>query len=170
MHIRALRPDDRAEALAAFGRTSERSLYLRFFSPKRGFSERELEFFLNVDFVSHVALAAVLEADGQQMIAGGGRYIVSGPGRAEVAFAVDDSHQNLGIASCLMHHLIVIAREAGIKEFVAEVLAENGPMLKVFKRCGLPLTTRREAGVVHIVLDLSSNGAPIVAGTPEPHP
>lgn len=32
-------------------------------------------------------------------------------------------------------------------------------MLKVFARCGLALTTRREAGVVHVTLDLARGGA-----------
>ena len=39
--------------------------------------------------------------------------------------------------------------------FVAEVLPENLPMLKVFERCGLAMTTRSERGVVHVTLALS---------------
>jgi GNAT superfamily N-acetyltransferase len=159
LQIRAFRPADRAELLAAFERTSEESRYRRFFAPKRAFSEREIEYFLNIDFVNHVALAAVLQGDGKrQLIAGGGRYIVSEPGRAEVAFAVDDPHQKLGIGTRLMRHLVAIAREAGIGELMAEVLSENRPMLKVFERCGLPMTTRHEAGVVHVTLDLLRHG------------
>ena len=38
---------------------------------------------------------------------------------------------------------------------VAEVLPENVPMLKVFERCGLAMTTRSERGVVHVTLALS---------------
>jgi GNAT superfamily N-acetyltransferase len=158
LQIRALRPADRAELLAAFERTGEETRYRRFFAPKRTFSEREIEFFLDVDFVSHVALAAVLEDGERQMIVGGGRYVLSEPGRAEVAFAVDDLHQKLGIGTLLMRHLVAIAREMGIGEFVAEVLPENTPMLKVFQRCGLAMTTRREAGVVHVTLDLTRRG------------
>src|SRR3954468_4814177 len=41
VEIRALRPDDRANLLAAVGRTSSQSLYRRFFAVKRGFMERE---------------------------------------------------------------------------------------------------------------------------------
>ena len=48
--IRALRPDDRADMLAAIGRTSMQSLQRRFFVPKKGFSEREMAFFLDIDF------------------------------------------------------------------------------------------------------------------------
>jgi GNAT superfamily N-acetyltransferase len=154
VEIRALRPADRAGMRAALLRTSEESRYRRFFAPKRSFSEKEIEFYLNVDFVSHVALAAVLEEGGHPEIVGGGRYIVSEPGRAEIAFAVDDPHQGLGIASRLMRHLVGIAREAGIKELVAEVLPDNGAMLKVFERCGLAATTRREGGVVHLTMKL----------------
>src|SRR5580704_14795610 len=98
LQIRALLPSDRTEMLASIGRASKETLYRRFFAPKRGFSEREIEFFLNVDFISHVALAAVLSEGGRQVIVGGARYIVSQPGCAEVAFAIDDPHQKLGIA------------------------------------------------------------------------
>ena len=48
--IRALRPDDRAEMLAAIGHTSMQSLQRRFFVPKKGFSEQEMAYFLNIDF------------------------------------------------------------------------------------------------------------------------
>jgi RimJ/RimL family protein N-acetyltransferase len=154
LQIRALLPSDRAEMLAAVGRFSKEALYRRFFAPKRHFSEREVEFFLNVDFVSHVALAAVLSEDGRQMIVGGARYFVTQPGCAEVAFAVDDPHQKLGIATHLITHLIAIARAAGLEQLVAEVLPENVPMLKVFERCGLAMTTRRDRGVVHVTLAL----------------
>jgi hypothetical protein len=42
-----------------------------------------------------------------------------------------------------------------LEEFLAEVLPDNAPMLKVFERCGLAVTTRRESGVVHVRLALS---------------
>jgi RimJ/RimL family protein N-acetyltransferase len=155
LQIRALRPSDRAEMLAAVQRFSKEALYRRFFAPKRSFSEREIEFYLNVDFKNHVALVAVLSEGGRQMIVGGSRYIVARPGSAEVAFAVDDRHQGLGIATRLIAHLIVLARAAALDDFIAEVLPENTPMLKVFERCGLPMKTRSERGVVHVRLALS---------------
>jgi RimJ/RimL family protein N-acetyltransferase len=155
LQVRALQPSDREEMLAAVGRFSKQTLYRRFFAPKRSFSEREIGFFLNVDFVGHVALVAVLDESGQQVIVGGARYVLAHPGRAEVAFAIDDSHQKLGIATHLINHLTKIARAAGLEAFIAEVLPENVPMLKVFERCGLAMTTRSERGVVHVTLALS---------------
>jgi RimJ/RimL family protein N-acetyltransferase len=156
VEIRALRPDDRASLLAAVSRTSSQSLYRRFFAVKRGFTEQEIVFFSNVDFVSHVALVAVMEEGGQPLIVGGGRYIVVQPGQAEVAFVVVDQYQGQGIGAKLLHHLAVIARDAGLKELVAEVLPDNTSMLKMFERSGLRLGTRREPQGVHITLHLST--------------
>jgi RimJ/RimL family protein N-acetyltransferase len=155
LQIRALLPGDRAEMLASIQRFSKEALYRRFFAPKRSFSEREIEFFLNVDFTNHVALVAVLPEEGRETIVGGARYVVSQPGCAEVAFAVEDRHQKLGIATLLIRHLIEIGRGQGLTEFVAEVLPENMPMLKVFERCGLSMTTRRERGTVQVTLALT---------------
>jgi RimJ/RimL family protein N-acetyltransferase len=152
--IRALKPADRAAMLEAVAGMSEAALYRRFFAPKRSFSEKEIEYYLNVDFVNHVALVAVVDDAAGPVLAGGARYIVTAPGRAEVAFSVDDAHQGQGIASAVMRHLAGIARAAGLKALNAEVLPENAPMLKVFERCGLAMTTRREAGVVHVALAL----------------
>ena len=135
VEIRALRPDDRAELIAAVDRASSQSLYRRFFGAKRSFTEKEIDFFLNVDFVSHVALVAVLDEGGRSAIVGGGRYIVLQPGTAEVAFVVIDQRQGQGIGGALMKHLAAIARQAGLKEFVAEVLPRtsrcSGSSIKV---------------------------------------
>jgi RimJ/RimL family protein N-acetyltransferase len=154
VEIRALRPTDLPGLRESAKRMSPETIYRRFFAPKRSFTEKEIDFYLNIDFTSHVALVAVLEESGRPQIVGGGRYIGTGPGCAEVAFAVDDPHQGLGIATRIMRHLVGIARENGIAQLTAEVLAENAPMLKVFERCGLAAKTRREGGVVHITLDL----------------
>jgi RimJ/RimL family protein N-acetyltransferase len=154
VEIRALRPDDRAELLAAIGRASTQSLFRRFFAAKRGFTDQEIEFFLHVDFINHVALVAVMEEDGRPAIVGGGRYIVLQPRKAEVAFAVIDRYQGQGIGTALMRQLAEIARAAGLRELIAEMLPENIPMLKVFEKSGLRLSTKREAQVVHVVLEL----------------
>lgn len=154
VNIRALRPDDRNGLLAAVANIGNQSLYRRFFSAKREFTETEVAFFLNVDFVEHLALVAVLHQGGRPMIVGGARCIVVQPATAEVGFAVVDQYQGQGVGAALMQHLANIARQAGIKELIAEVLPDNISMLTVFKKSGLPLSAKQEAGVVHIVLKL----------------
>jgi GNAT superfamily N-acetyltransferase len=159
IEIRALKPTDEEAMLAAVDRAGSQSLYRRFFGAKRHFSERERAFFLNVDFVSHVALVAVASENGRRAIVGGGRYVVVRPGTAELAFAVIDEYQGCGIGAALMRHLTLLARAGGIKELIAEVLPENIPMLKVFERSGLAFQTKYRAGVVDVTLIVTSDYA-----------
>jgi RimJ/RimL family protein N-acetyltransferase len=154
LEIRALQRGDRSALEAAVGRMSDESIYRRFFAPKRHFSDREVEFFTNVDFVSHVALVAVLEEGGDKLIVGGARYVVTEPGAAEVAFSVDDAHQGQGIGGLLMRHLATIARQSGLKRLIAEVLSSNAAMLKVFEKSGLRAHTQRERDVLLVTLAL----------------
>ena len=155
IEIRALRPDDRDKYVTAVGRTGPQSLYRRFFGVKRHFTEDEIVFFVNVDFIDHVALVAVADEDGHPAIVGGGRYVVSAPGKGELAFMVVDRYQGQGIGAALMRHLILIAREAGLRELTAEVLPNNKAMLKVFEKSGLRRSTKREPGSTQVTLQLT---------------
>jgi RimJ/RimL family protein N-acetyltransferase len=152
--IRALRPDDRADLITAVGRTSAESFYRRFFGVRHEFTEREIASYLNIDFVNHVALVAAMDEGERPTIVGGGRYVVVEPGTAEVAFTIVDEYQGQGIGAALLRHLAAIARSAGLQKLIAEVLAVNAPMLKVFERSGLDYSTKRDSGVVHVALRL----------------
>ena len=154
VEIRALRPGARAALLAAADHTSDQSLYRRFFGVRRAFSEEEVAAFVNVDFVDEIALIAMLREGEREVIAGGGRYIVVRPGTAELAFTVVDEFQGQGIASALLRHLTALARAAGVREFIAEVLPDNTAMLRVLEHSGLRVQRKRESGVVHITLQL----------------
>jgi RimJ/RimL family protein N-acetyltransferase len=152
--IRALRPDDKDDMLAAVGRTGTQSLQRRFFVVKRGFSEKEIAFFMNIDFANHVALVALADEGGRKVIIGGGRYIITEPGQAEIAFVVIDDYQGQGLGTLLMRHLAVIARKAGLKELIADVLPENAAMRKVFSKFGFQARRGKDPQVVHLVLTL----------------
>ncbi len=85
--IRAQRPEDLDRWRAALALTSAETRYHRFFAVKREISEKEAHYFLDIDFVKHVALVAIADEDGRPTLIGGGRYFVVEPGRAEAAFA-----------------------------------------------------------------------------------
>ena len=153
VEIRALRPQDKEEILSLYAHASADSLYHRFFAVKRTFSEKEQHYYFDdIDFINHVVLIAIETVDGQPRIVGGVRSIITEPGKAEVAFSVADDHQHHGLGMALMHHIAAIAREAGIKEFIAEVLADNRPMLGVFEHSGLDVKMRHENSVVHVTM------------------
>ncbi len=151
VEIRALRPEDKKEILAMYEHASPDLLYHRFFAVKRSFSEKEQHYYFDdVDFINHIVLIAVERVNGQPKIVGGCRSVVIEPGKAEVAFTVADAYQGHGLGMALMHHIAAIGREAGLKEFVAEVLSDNAPMLGVFEYSGLDVKMRREGSTVHV--------------------
>ena len=160
IEIRALKPEDRAGLIAVHHRSSAQSHYGRFFRLKPYFSDQEIAYFLNIDFLNHVALIAEIKEGGWPVIVGGGRYVVYESGKAEIALAVVDEYQRQGIGGALMRHLAGIAHDAGLKEFAAEVLADNIiSMLRVFEKSGLRFSIKRESikcepQVVHVTLQL----------------
>jgi RimJ/RimL family protein N-acetyltransferase len=154
IEIRALRANDETDMLAAIHRTGAESLQRRFFVTKRGFSEKEKAFFMNTDFVNHVALVAIIDEDDRPTIVGGGRYVVTRPGEAEVAFVVVDAFQGQGIGALLTRHLTGLARAAGLKDLVADVLPENMAMRKVLGKFGFRTARSLDPQVVHLTLPL----------------
>lgn len=156
--FRAIRPDDKHALLAAFKELDERSIYLRFFGVKKELSQQELKKATEIDFDRTVALVTSLQDEAGEKIIGGGRYIAFGdadpPDRAEVAFAVEEDYQGLGIASITLRHLAGIAKQKGIEQFHAEVLPENKGMLAVFSRSGFPHKQEYVDGLAHVVLSL----------------
>ncbi len=93
---------------------------------------------MNIDFTNHVALIALADEEGQEVIIGGGvAMVVTKPGTAEIAFVTIDDYQGQGVGTLLMHHLAILARQAELRELVAEVLPENAAMRKVFVKLAL---------------------------------
>ncbi len=145
-HLRPIGPQD-AEALVAFyARVSDTSKYYRFFAPYPTLSQRDVERFTHVDHDQRVALVVTL---GQQLIAVG-RYDCLSDGRAEVAFLVEDAHQGRGLGQLLLEHLAQAARERGVRRFVAEVLPDNVPMIRVFREMGYHVADTFAEGVVQM--------------------
>ena len=147
-HLRQIRPEDAPAIVEFHSRMSERTRYLRYFSPYPRIPERDLERFVNVDHRDREAFVVV----SGPRISAVGRYERLGHDspEAEVAFVVEDAHQGRGIGSVLLEHLAQAARENGIKRFVAEVLPQNGGMLRVFSDFGYQIQRRYADGVVHL--------------------
>ena len=153
-HLRQIRPGDAPAIVEFHSRMSDRTRYLRYFSPYPRIPERDLERFVNVD---HRDREAYVVVSGPRIIAVG-RYERFGPDapEAEVAFVVEDAHQGRGIGSVLLEHLAEAAREFGITRFVAEVLPENGGMLRVFSDFGYQIQRRYADGVVHLEFPIAT--------------
>ncbi|WLS45584.1 GNAT family N-acetyltransferase [Micromonospora profundi] len=157
VQLRPISPDDAPGIVAMHSRFSERTRYLRYFSPYPRIPERDLIRFVTVD---HRDREAFVVLAGEQIVAVG-RYERLGPQspEAEVAFVVEDAYQGRGIGSVLMEHLADAARRNGIMSFVAEVLPTNGTMLRVFSDFGYQVQREYADGVVHLSFPIAPTEA-----------
>src|SRR5215472_1788225 len=147
VRVRAVLPDD-GEALERFLRNlSEESRVFRFFTAINDMSWAA-ERFVDVDY--HDCHSLVALSGQNEEIVGHGYYALDKPGVAEVALAVADSVQGMGLGSILLGHLAAAASAAGITTFTAEVMPENHRMLTVFRESGFPVSVRPSAGVMDV--------------------
>jgi GNAT superfamily N-acetyltransferase len=157
--VREIRPTD-AEALQRLvGRSSERSIELRFFGPMKELSEEKARRFAEVDGVDRFALVA-LDPDDEDEIVAVVRYErEGGTDGAEYAALVEDRFQGRGLGIGLTRHLIEAARERGIGRLHALVMRENRPMLSLLRSLRLPERERWENGLEHVEIDLRPDRA-----------
>ena len=148
IHVRSVDPADAPGIVAMHSRFSERTRYLRYFGAYPRIPARDLHRFANVDHRDREAFVALVD----EHVIAVGRYerLAAGGPDAEVAFVVEDAHQGRGIAPVLLRALVPAALDAGITEFVAEVLPGNIAMQRVFADAGFAVTSQFADGVVHV--------------------
>ena len=88
-------------------------------------------------------------------------------GEAEIAFEVSDDWHGHGVATLLAEHLMLAARQAGIRRLTAITLGENRPMIGVFLALGVPVERDWDGGecIWSIPLDRAAFGAEAVLAT-----
>jgi acetate---CoA ligase (ADP-forming) len=146
LRLRAPAAEDAGALVEFFSGLSEHSLYLRFHGfPSLG--PKLVEPVLEPDWRERGALVGSLDG---RVVALANWVRLRNPRAAEVAFAVADGYQRRGIGTRLLEQLATRASEAGIEEFVAEVLHENVAMLGVFRDAGFAVTRAAEGGEVEI--------------------
>jgi GNAT superfamily N-acetyltransferase len=139
--VRPLRAGDVDTVTAVFERLGESSRRARFNGVKPCLAPSELEQLARVD-ASHHALVAHVEGDSEP--AAIARLVRTDRDSAEIAFAVADEYQHLGIGSVLAHELLADARAAGITQVTALAGADNRAALALMRRCADILDIRFE--------------------------
>ena len=147
VEVRAARPADAEAVRAMHAAMSPSNLYLRFFSLSPRSPQDEAARVSRAPGPDHAALLAWL---GGRLVGVASYEAARQPGVAEVAFAVPDDMHGRGIATLLLEHLVSVARERGVRAFMASALAENRAMLAVFADAGLPVRRRVADGVVEV--------------------
>jgi len=155
--IRPLRESDRDALVALHDAASDEAIRLRFFTVNRAAGRAYADHLVTVSGEKAITLVAL----GHDRLLGEATAERLSPDTAEVAFLVADDVTGLGIGSLLLEHLAAACRELGIRRFVAEVLADNSAMLRVFRDAGFSLTRRSADGVtsLEIEIELSATAA-----------
>ncbi len=131
---------------------SDQGLYLRFMSTRTSLPHEFLQDFAVVDYSKDMAIIALLwkgEAMGEKAVGVSRYYLDEFTHTAEISFAVPDDYQSKGIATTMLSYLTSIAISKGLLGFTAEVLAENHPMLHIFKEAGFTLDRTASEGNIY---------------------
>ncbi len=156
--IRPIAPEDKRALADGFERLSDESRYRRFLAPRGGLSDAELRFFTEVDHHDHEALVALDPQTGHGV--GIARYVRSttDPKSAELAIAVVDDWQRMGVGARLATALSERAKDEGITAFTGLVLADNQLMLNLARDLGEVRIDRQGHGTVEVSVELPRQG------------
>jgi acetyltransferase len=144
--IRPIRPEDEPMIVKFHEGLSERSVYLRYFSPlklqQRVAHTRLIRICFN-DYDREIALVAECKgAGGQPEIAGVARLSkLHSSGLGEFAVVVTDQWQRKGLGTEMTKRLIQIARNEKLTRLVAYTLRENKDMQHMCKKLGFLVRT-----------------------------
>ncbi|AHH96934.1 bifunctional GNAT family N-acetyltransferase/acetate--CoA ligase family protein [Kutzneria albida] len=151
--IRPLDVRDAAEVRALHEELPERGSYFRFFTAQPMRLDQLVVRMTTAD-VHRCALGAFM---GDSLIGAACYEVVADPFVAEVSVAVRHEVQAHGVGTLLLEHLAETARERGVRQFEAEVLAENSAMLRVLADLGLPVRLDRDGATVRVLVALEQD-------------
>ena len=153
--VRTLHPADTAEVLALHERLTDRDSYFRFFGPRPSTVDKLAGRIAADPGPDHVAVGCFRLGE----LVGVANYeVLHGSAEAEVALVVDGAQRTHGVATLLLEQLVSLARQAGLKRFVAEVLAENSKVIRVFAGLGLRFEASIGGPEREVVLFLDEDG------------
>ena len=152
--VRRIRAEDAAALQRLVGRSSDRSIELRFFGPLKELSDEMAERFADVDGKDRFALVALDPQDTGEIVAVVRYAREKGTDGAEYAALVEDKFQGRGLGIALTRSLIEAARKNGIGHLFALVLRENVGMLSLLRSLDLPERICWQDGAEHVEIEL----------------
>ena len=153
--VRPARTGDAAILQDLFYRMPPEDVYTRFFRHLTSLPLSTAERMTSVSFEDEVTLLAVEGDWGNERVVGTVSYFRDPTsGRADVAFMVDPEWKGVGLGTVLRDAAIDVARRHGVVALTADVLIENGAMLRLFRTSGLDVEAHTSHGVTEFVLGL----------------
>ena len=137
-----------------FASLSESSKQYRFFGLARPTAKMIDGFCDNSDPHKHLSLVVTRSSGSSPRIIATGNYVAANETTAEIAMAVDDEFQGKGIGTLLLERLSLLAAANGLRRFWAVTMAENQPMLDVFRNSGFECHSHADNNYVEIDLSV----------------
>ncbi len=155
--IRRIVPADTPALERFYADLSDDSRFARFMGATHGLSAAQAAGFCHPDHDHREGFVAVARnPQGRDLLVGHLCIEPDGPEQAEVAIAVADAWQRRGIGRTLLAAGIDWARHAGVRQFVATMLATNTPIIRLLGSLGLPARTRYgSANVANLTIGLA---------------
>jgi acyl-CoA hydrolase/GNAT superfamily N-acetyltransferase len=154
VRFRAIKPSDEEEMRHLFYRFSDKMVYYRYFSPIKVMPHAKMQQYVNVDFNTTMSIVGLVGPPEQEHIIAEARFVKDKKRPyGDVAFVVEEKYQGSGIATYLYEMLIRLAKERGLHGFVADVLASNKSMIKVFEKGKYPVQASLSQGAYELTIN-----------------
>jgi acyl-CoA synthetase (NDP forming)/GNAT superfamily N-acetyltransferase len=169
LRLRPPAPADREALVAFLVALSPASMSSRFHACLRPRAAL-IEPFLAPDWVDRGALIGVMGEAEDELVVGLASYDrLRDPAVAEVAFAVADDLQGVGVGTRLLEQLAARAAARGIERLVFEILHGNSAMLGVVAAAGFACERRDYRGVLEVTMRIEPTGASVARADARDH-
>ena len=158
IRFRPIKPSDEDEMRKLFYRFSDESVYYRYFSRIKTMPHTKMQQYVNVDYRKAMSIVGLVGGPGSGRIIAEARYVrLDNSPIADVAMVVDDEFQRRGIATFIFQMLVRVAKERGVRGFVADVIPENKAIMKVLEKGPYPVKATMDYGTYHLNIPLTDN-------------
>lgn len=149
--LRPILQTDEPLIVDLFNRISPQSLYLRFLSHPHTLSQEMLYHLTHVDYDSQFALIALIKEDEKDAIIAVGRY-ARDPHRdiTDLAVAVRDDWQHVGLGKALLVNTVDIAKAHGISHFESMMDPQNHTMKRILSELGYKVEYSLQGGFFQV--------------------
>ena len=149
--LRPILPTDGPLLVDLFKRMSAQSLFLRFLRPMPALPDTLLYRFTHVNYESEFALVAVSNEEGHDALIAVGRYAQEYPGGlADLALAVRDDWQQVGLGKALLKTLIEIGKAHGLVRFGSMMDPRNQRMQHLLVELGYEVKYSVQSGFFQV--------------------
>jgi GNAT superfamily N-acetyltransferase len=142
--LRPVLPQDAGVTQTFVRKLSVESRSHRFLHGLSELSMSVLDQLTRIDYRNHLALLAEIFPGGVETVIAEARYVVEGES-AEIAVAVSDEWQGLGLATELLRRLREHAETAGVNQLTAVSLANNDRVIHLARKAGFSTESVRES-------------------------